>query len=149
MTGVLYRIDEECREPVMIEFLNQLGAWDQWLFSFEQAILEETEQGIMFESPIDDDVSVITETKKRIPGVNVQFMTLKAGHLTQAEIQHLQEIKQSEKVRVWLAKDGTSYVNVRVNAGYETTFTTGKGGYEFSLNIEFPSNFDFFKAKQY
>ena len=38
------------------------------------------------------------------------------------------------------------YVDVRVNNLYQTDYTTGKGNYEFSLSVELPDNFDYFKA---
>jgi len=144
-----YLIEPECRQPIMIEWVNQLGGYDQWLFIFEQAVTDDTEQGLIFERSFTDDIQTVTQTKQRAPGETRQLMTLKAGHLSQNDIQHLHEIKQSDIVRAFLTKDGTEYIDVIVNTGYQTSFTTGKGGYEYALNIEFPSGFDFFKGKKY
>jgi hypothetical protein len=145
----IIKLEPECREPIMIEWLNSLGVVENWLFQIEQAVINTSEQGLMWETPIADDISTVQTTKQRFSEKDTQFITVKAAHLNQNELQGLHDIKRSEAVRVWLLKDGSEWVSVRVSAGYETTFTTGKNNYEFSLSIEFPDNFDFFKAKKY
>lgn len=144
-----YSLHEECQEPIMIEWLNSLGVYETWLFQIEQAVINTSEQGLMWETPITEDISTVQTTKQRFTEKDTQFITVKAAHLNQNELQGLHDIKRSNDVRVWLLKDGSEWVSVRVSAGYETTFTTGKNNYEFSLSIEFPDNFDFFKAKKY
>jgi len=149
----LYKLEPECNNPVMIQWLNRLGGYDQYLFEREQTINQEAEQGIIWQVASSDDISTITETKKRRAAKDTQTMVLKAANLTQNELQALHDIKLSQDVKVWLAKtdpySGNDWVNVIVNGGYADSFTTGKTGYTYLLTIEFPDNFDFFTAKQY
>ena len=144
-----YEMMEECRNPVMIYWLNELGGIDYWLFSIEQTITHITEEGLKFNTPITEDISTVTGNKKRFSDKDTQFMTLIAEQLTQNQVQTLHYLKKSPDVKVALSKDLSTFVNVRVSTGYSTDFTTGKSNYSFSVNIEFPDNFDFFKAKSY
>jgi hypothetical protein len=144
-----FKLMDECKNPIMLQWDGQLGATEQYLFQYEQNVSENSEQGFLYEMPITSDISTITGTKFRQPGKYFQVMTLKAFNLTQNELQSLHYIKQSSRVKVWLDKDGSNFVEVIVNSGYTTAFTTGKSNYEFTINIEFPSGFDFFKAKAY
>lgn len=143
------KYEEECKNPVMISWLNSLGGMDQWLFQIEQSVSNQIEEGRRFQTPITTDIETIRTTKGRFAPRDIQRMTLKVDKLNQNELQTLHEIKTSEIVRLWLNKDGSEYVGVIVSSGYVTDFTTGKTNYEFSLNIELPDNFDFFKAKLY
>lgn len=144
-----YRLAPECENPVMLSWINSLGGIDQWLFQTEQAIVNRSEKGRLFQRPITEDIETVRTTKGRFAPIDTQFMTLKVDQINQNELQSLHDIMRSEVVHLWLNKTGTEYVGVRVSAGYETTFTTGKTFYEFSINIELPDNFDFFTAKLY
>jgi hypothetical protein len=144
-----YQIEEECKNPIMIEWLNRNGAYDSYLFNIDQSVQDIADEGLSWESPINGDIETITQTKYRTVEKHTQVLVLKAIRLSRIDLQALHDIKQSNDVRVWLAKDASSYVNVIVNNGYADDFTTGKANYEFTLSIEFPSNFDFFTAKEY
>ena len=149
MEFLFYSLQPECKEPVMLEWLNSLGGYDTYLFSYEQTITNIQEEGRKWQRPIAEDIANIRTTKGRYAPKTTQYMTLKTAFLNMNEVQTLHEIKGSEDIRLWINKDGSEYVGVTVNTGYTTDYTTGKGNYEFSLNIELPDNFDFFKAKLY
>lgn len=144
-----YKIETACDNPVMIQWVNYLGGWDSYLFQIEQAVTQQAGEGLNFEIPVVSDIETINRTSGRVVVEEVQFMTLKTDHLNQNELRGLADIKASNDVRVWLDQTGGEWVGVTVSSGYETSFTTGKNGYEFSLNIKFPVNFDFFKGKKY
>jgi len=144
-----FKLRDECKNPIMLEWDGELGGRDQWLFNIEQAVTESATQGFTYSLQRDDYIENITRSANRIAGDNFQRMTLKVVNLNQNELQSLHFLKRASNVRVWLEKDGTSVVGVIVNTGYDTGFTTGKANYEFTVSIEFPRNFDFFTAKQY
>lgn len=144
-----YQAMPECREPVMLQWLNELGGTDYWLFSMEQSITNIAEEGLRYETPITTDLSTVTGNKFRFSDKDTQFMTLRAEQLTQNEIQALHYLKKSTEVKVALDKDLGTFVDVVVSASFSDDFTTGKTNYTFSVTIEFPNNFDFFKAKAY
>ena len=142
-------IDIECQNPVMIEWINGNGGSDQWLFQTEQTAINQVGEGFKFQTPIVGTIETNRGNKGRVPDRDIQFLTLRADQLNQDQLQGLHEIKRSYAVRLWLNKTGTEYVNVIVDKDYQTSFTTGKGGYIFSLSIELPDDFDFFTAKLY
>ena len=142
----LWKLQEPCKNPMMIQWLNRLGALETWLFEREQSVSNIVDEGYKYNIYSSDDIATVTTTKKRIAGKDTQFITLKAGNLTQDQLQGLHDIKQSNDVRLWLDTTGTNYVTVTVDKGFETSFTTGKGNYELFLNIELPDNFDYFSA---
>jgi len=64
-------------------------------------------------------------------------------------LQSLHYIKRASNLQVWLEKDKGSAVGVIAVDNFTTSYTSGKQGFEFTINIEFPKNFDFYNAKQY
>jgi hypothetical protein len=145
----IYEQRPECENPIMLRWWNELGGLDYWLFSREQTFTNVTEEGLKYNTPITSDLATLTATKFRYAEKYVQFIQLKAEHLTQNELQTLHYLKKSPQIELALAKDWSSFVQVRVDAGYSTDFTTNKSNYGFFVSVELPDNFDFFKAKEY
>ena len=131
----------------MVAWTNSLGGGDQWLFQYEQAVTNISSEGQSINSPIVGDIATEQGNKRRVPGKDVQYVTLKADQLTLNELQGLHDIKNAGYVLIYDSPTiGTrKQVSVKVNNGFETTFTTGKGNYEFTLQLEMPDNFDLFK----
>ena len=147
--SITYKYETPCRNPIMIEWVNSLGAWESWLFQYNQTFTNIAGDGLKYETPIVGTIESKTGNKGRAVFKDTQFITLKADQLTQNQLQGLHDIKRSYNVRVWLDRTGTNYVKAIVSGGYDTSFTSGKLAYEFSLNLELPDNFDFFTAKEY
>lgn len=143
------KIYPECKQPIMLEWLNSNGARDQWLFEKEQTVSMQAAEGYKYNQAITSDIETLTKTKGRNAGTDTQFITLKAAQLSINEIEGLHDIKRSNDVRLWLNKFGTEYISVIVSQSYSTEYTTGKNNYEFTVIVEMPDNFDFFKAKSY
>ena len=132
----------------MLEWLNELGAYEQSLFMFDQEFTHDVTKGLTFATPITADYSTITATKKREKVDTTQMITLQREHLRFTQLRALQYIKQSKEVYIWLKKDGTSRIKVVVMPEITSFFNSNKL-YDFSLTIELPDNFDFYKAKEY
>ena len=140
---------DECENPIMVEWLNEDGAVEQWLFNIDQVVVDDVEQGLRYERPVLRDIELVIRTKFRQVDKWTQRITLFDKHLTQDQVDALHDIKRSDFVRVWLTKDGTETIGVIVIPPYSDTFNTKHPLNEFSLTIEFPDNFDFFNAKKY
>ena len=147
--SILYRNLEECRKPIMIEWLNSYGAYDQWLFELNQVFDNEAKEGIIYDIGINDDIENISANKGRNPDGFSQKITLQADQLTKGQIRALNEIKFSTEVRIFLSKDGTSYVNAVVSAGYSDTFESKGTFFEYFLSLQLPDNFDLFDHLEY
>ena len=134
----------------MLEWVNSKGGLQSWLFNYSQAVEHEVEQGLISESAINDDIEVVNRTKKRSPQRWKQSMILGADNLTKDQLNGLMEMKQSDYLVAWLDKQDTPQnIYVIISNGYIQTYQTDNGSYEFTCQIEFPDNFDFFEAKQY
>jgi hypothetical protein len=145
----LFEIRDECRKPIMIEWVNSLGAFEQHLFSYDQTVTTRAKDGVLYNLPFNDDIENITETKGRLTDGFTQTITLQAAELTRGQVQALNEIKYSREVRLFLKKDGTEYVNVAVYAGYGDDISTKAQKHEFYLSIVLPDNFDLFDNLTY
>ena len=140
---------EECCEPIMLEWLNEDGAMEQYLFSLDQVIFDTVETGLSYERPITTDISTVMRTKFRQVDKWTQRMTMFENHLTRDQVDALHDIKRSDFVRVWLTKDGTEFVGVIVVEDFDDSFRSKDSLHEFSVIIEFPNGFDFYNAKKY
>ncbi len=76
-------------------------------------------------------------------------MILTADHLTKDQLIGLAEMKQSDYVVVYLTPDIQTQISVVIPNGYDTTWETDDELQSFSVQIEFPNNFDILKAKEY
>ena len=47
---------DECPNPVMIEWRNELGGFDQWMFSYNQEVAENATEGLVYDMPITEDI---------------------------------------------------------------------------------------------
>ncbi|GAG26691.1 unnamed protein product, partial [marine sediment metagenome] len=97
----------------------------------------------------DGDIEFITRTKQRFPGASVQRITCKAEQLTRDQLVALQEIKQTNSLRVYLSKDGTNFIDAVIVNIFSTAMQSENNLHEFSVEIEFPDDFDFYAGKLY
>jgi hypothetical protein len=134
---IYYENRTECPSPIMIEWINSFGAWEQWLFELNQVFDTDAEPGVIYEPGINDYIENIKGIKKRITGRFTQRVQLSAGNLTLGQLRALTEIKYSPEVRMFLEKDGSEYIEVIVYANYSEQYGTKGQIFEFSLSLEF------------
>jgi len=146
----IYVVEDECENPIMISWVNSLGATEQFLFSFNQEIEDVANVGTVTVPPIIDDIANEDIGIARTNVTTRQFITLFADHLNNEEIRALHELKHAEKVEVWLDKAGSlRAIDVVVEDIYSTSYTTRSPLNLFTVKIRFPDDFDFFEAKTY
>jgi len=138
-----------CNNLMYLGWVNSKGGIEQWMFSYDQVVQRRVEQGLISESVINEDIQTVERTKKRDPDIWTQEVILTAEQLTKDQLKGLSEIKQSDIVVLYLTPDRLKRVFVIVTNDYTTTYNTKEGLFDFSLQIEFPNNFDFELAKQY
>lgn len=141
--SVYYEIRKPCASPVMLEWVNGNGVLEQWLFEVNQDVSYIANEGTIYESPIVDTLDVVSDTLKRIPDGEVQYMTLTAEQLTADQILALKDIKQSIKVWVWLDNTGDKKIGVIVSETFNTNYSTKQRNGNFVVTIEFPRNFNY------
>jgi hypothetical protein len=146
---VFYRVQEECKRPIYIEWRNSLGAFDQHMFSVSQAVGEETQNDVIFDRPITQDLETALDTVGKLTGSTKQTMTIQAAALSMDQLQAISEIKSSDEVYVYLSKDGAAKVRIRAfgNQVYDTK-NRGKS-FEVNIDVEFPDNFNIFAVNIY
>lgn len=146
---LFYQVLEPCPFPVMIEWLNSLGTWEQHLFSINQELNLEASPGIIYETPVSTDLEEVHGNKGRINIETTQTMLLVAQGLSNRFLEALAEIKTSETVRAWLTQDGEEFVQVVTRVELGTPYQSRDDRGEFRLVIEFPQDFNFYEAKKY
>lgn len=138
---VWYRLKDECSNPIMIDWINSLGGIDQWLFSNSQQVQVVSDSGIVAERPITTDVEFITRTKRRFANTFRQQITLRANNLTRDQLYALQDIKNTESLRVYLSKDGSNFIDGVVITSFTTDYNRKDSTHSFILIIELPNGF--------
>ena len=143
---IIIKLLERCPNSIFLKWRNSLGGEDFWMFGTEQAVTNIASEGFRAERPLtlplfNNDPDRQIGNKYRAGSTNTQHLTLKADQLTRNQVEGLHDIKLSDDV--FLVNESHTGVRVTIS-GLETSYTTGKGGYIFTLNIEMPDNFDFF-----
>jgi len=133
----------------MIDWISSLGGVEQHLFEGSQQIQVVSDAGIVAERPITSDIEHVTRTKQRFASTFRQRITLRAKHLTLDQLQALQEIKQTESLRVYLSKDGTHFIDGIVVTTFTTDYNNGNTLHEFVVIVELPDGFLFEEGKLY
>jgi hypothetical protein len=146
---IYYKSLEEGRNPLMIEWINSLGAYEQHLFQLNQEFTDEVEDNEIYHTPINDDIETVSKVIAKRSSTYTQYINMVAQGLTLDQLKALKEIKTSNEVRLFLSKDGSSYVNVVVDEGLETVYESDSSEHEYNLTIRLPENFDFDDAKLY
>jgi hypothetical protein len=149
LEAVYYKQLSEARNPICIEWLNSLGGYDQHVFELNQEFREEAEDSEIYQLPINDNIETVNNILSKRAAGNTQFINMVAENLTIDQIRALHEIKSSDDVRLWLSKDGTSYINVVASESFDTVYETDGNNFEYSVTIQLPKDFDFNLAKEY
>lgn len=141
---------EDCPNPIMLTWINSLGASEYYQFQILQEVDYGATEGLTFESAVDVDIENITRQKTRLSSDQTLKLTLFTDNIQESDIRALHEIKTSEFVNVFLSQDGTLKVGVTVVDNLSTGYTR-KGinnGGEFTITIEFPEDYNFFDIKE-
>ena len=149
ITDLYFEMQDECNQPIMVEWLNSLGAYEQHLFAINQDFINEGGDSENVNSPTTGNIATFKGGKSRLIGPSVQKMRITSERQTSEHIRALSEIKSSKDVRIFLSKDGTEYVNVVVSGDTSTPFQSRYDINDFSIELEFPDDFDFFEGKSY
>ncbi len=140
----------DCENLIYMGWVNSKGAIDQHMFYYNQIIQREVEIGLLSEAAINQDIEGVFRTKKRLPDKWTQSMIVTSDHLTRNQLVGLSEMKQGDFLLVYLKKDISKVIFVVAVNDLDVVYeTNAQGGYTFSMQIEFPDNFDIKLAKQY
>ena len=148
---IWYKIQNtaNCDNLIYLGWVNSKGGYEQWMFEYDHIVERSVEQGLLSESPINQDIETVSRTKRRFPNVWTQQMILTAEQLTLDQLRGLMEMKQSDYLVAYLEPDLSSQITVVVSNGYDQQWSTANELFTFSVQIEFPDNFDFLLAKKY
>lgn len=146
---ITFKVEQACSSPILIEWLNQYGGWDQYVFDYSQDIQLLTEAGVRAEKGIVQDLEVVTETKIRVADDWTQSILLQADNLSLETLYALNDIKKSSSVRVLLDRNGNKFIRVVVSNTFETTYNTNNAKHEFAMQIEFPNNVNVYDLIDY
>ena len=148
---LFYQVLPECKNPIYVEWRNSLGEFDQHLFSVNQEVKNSSDKGELWAAPDTQDLEFSGSSIGRDVANTSQNITIGAEGLLIDQLEALREIKSSDFVYVYLRKDGSQRVKVRVLRGFETKHETKSRGQAFELSIilEMPKNFDLYATNQY
>lgn len=146
---MFYELRDECRNPIMIEWINFDGAFDQHLFSISTIIEIEHDAGLVGERAITANLENAPFTKFRTVKRCTQRMVLTAEKLKLDQLLAMRDIKNSPLISVWLTKDGIERIFVIAANDFTTPYNSKNDLHDFSLTIEFPTNFQFEEGKKY
>lgn len=149
LNPVTYKLEDSCKNPILIEWLNDLGAWEQYVFDYSQDVQLLASIGIVAEKAITQDYENVTETKIRLADDYTQSIILQSDNITTPELNALAQIKRSSSVRVLLDRNGVKFVKVIVRSTLDTTYNTKDARHTFILNIEMPNNFNVYNLIDY
>lgn len=127
---------------VMLQWLNDVGGTEQWVFDYNQKVDEDVMVGEMIEFPITQDFSTVRRTKGRLVHDEVQRITMTAENLQENEVRALKYIKSSPSLQIEL--DG-NFFSVVVIGSFATPWETQHSTHSFTVTIELPVEFDYYE----
>lgn len=146
---IFFEMRNECRNPIMIEWINFDGAFDQHLFSISTIIEIEHDAGLVGERAITSNLENAPFTKFRTVKRCTQRMVLTAEKLKLDQLLAMRDVKNSPLISVWLTKDGVERIFVIATNDFTTPYNSKNDLHDFSLTIELPTNFQFEEGKKY
>ena len=146
-----FEVRDECKNPVCVYWLNTLGAFDTWLFSYSQTIINNATPGTIIQNPITQNLYLegAQRTRRRTDIDESQKIVLTADGLTLNQYQALREIKASELVGIWLDKAGDLVAWCTVVDDYASEYNTNDGFYTYTVILQLPEGADFETSKRY
>ena len=140
---LICKITDPCiNQSIMLQWLNDVGGVEQWVFGYNQQVSEDVNIGEIIEFPITQDFSTVRRTKGRNVQDEVQRITMTAENLKENEVRALKYIKSSDQLKVEL---DSNFYNVVVVGTFSTPWETAHSSHTFSVTIELPIEFDYFE----
>lgn len=146
-----WQYEEECTNPIMVTWINSLGAEEFQLFNIVFDVAYGATEGLIFEAAIDEDMETVTRQKTRLSSDQTLKLLLVAENVPDTDIRALHEIKTSEFINVFLTKDGTKRIGVVATDDFTTGYSVRQSNRnaDFNLTIEFPEDYNFFDIIEY
>jgi len=149
LQNVDYKIYPSCSQPIFIEYLNSLGAYEQYIFNLKQEVQVASSTGIESSRAINQDYATANVTNIRVANEWVQQLICQTDNLSNNDLLAINEIKRSTSVRVLLTRDGSRFVQVVATNNLSDIYSTDNANNGFSLQLQMPNNFNVFEAINY
>ena len=149
LKNVDYKIYPSCSQPIFIEYLNSLGAYEQYVFNLKQEVQVASSTGIESSRAINQDYATANVTNIRVANDWVQQLICQTDQLSNDDLLAISEIKRSTSVRVLLTRDGSKFVQVVATNNLSDIYSTDNANNGYSLQLQMPNNFNVFEAINY
>ena len=146
---VYYKVTKDCSNPIFIEYLNSLGAYEQYIFDIKQEVQVSSSTGIASSRAINEDYVSAKVTNIRVANDWVQQIICQTDQLSNNDLLAINEIKRSTSVRVLLTRDGSKFVQVVATNNLSDIYSTDNANNGYSLQLQMPNNFNVFEAINY
>ena len=144
-----YKVTPSCSNPIFVEYLNSLGAYDQYIFDLKQEVQVASSTGIASSRAINQDYATANVTNIRVANDWVQQLICQTDQLSNGDLLAINEIKRSTSVRVLLTRDGSKFVQVVATNNLSDIYSTDNANNGFNLQLQMPNNFNVFEAIDY
>ena len=146
---VYYKVTNDCSNPIFVEYLNSLGAYEQYIFDIKQEVQVASSTGIASSRAVNEDYASARVTNIRVANDWVQQLICQTDQLSNTDLLAINEIKRSTSVRVLLTRDGSQFVQVVASNNLSDMYSTDNANNGFSLQLQMPNNFNVFEAIDY
>ena len=146
---VYYKVTNDCSNPIFVEYLNSLGAYEQYIFDIKQEVQVASSTGIASSRAVNEDYASARVTNIRVANDWVQQLICQTDQLSNTDLLAINEIKRSTSVRVLLTRDGSRFVQVVASNNLSDMYSTDNANNGFSLQLQMPNNFNVFEAIDY
>ena len=146
---VYYKVTNDCSNPIFVEYLNSLGAYEQYIFDIKQEVQVASSTGIASSRAVNEDYASARVTNIRVANDWVQQLICQTDQLSNDDLLAISEIKRSTSVRVLLTRDGSQFVQVVASNNLSDMYSTDNANNGFSLQLQMPNNFNVFEAIDY
>ena len=144
-----YKVTPSYSNPIFVEYLNSLGAYDQYIFDLKQEVQVASSTGIASSRAINQDYATANVTNIRVANDWVQQLICQTDQLSNGDLLAINEIKRSTSVRVLLTRDGSKFVQVVATNNLSDIYSTDNANNGFNLQLQMPNNFNVFEAIDY
>jgi hypothetical protein len=146
---VYYKVTNDCSNPIFVEYLNSLGAYEQYIFDIKQEVQVASSTGIASSRAVNEDYASARVTNIRVANDWVQQLICQTDQLSNTDLLAINEIKRSTSVRVLLTRDGSQFVQVVASNNLSDMYSTDNANNGFTLQLQMPNNFNVFEAINY
>jgi hypothetical protein len=91
---VYYKVTKDCSNPIFVEYLNSLGAYEQYIFDIKQEVQVASSTGIASSRAVNEDYASARVTNIRVANDWVQQLICQTDQLSNADLLAIHEIKR-------------------------------------------------------